>query len=277
MNLAGHDIGVCSWSLAPKDAGDLIRMLQEVKLAHVQLAIGPLLGLDAAARKSQIEQIRSAGITITAGMIGFSGEDYSTITRIRQTGGFLPGELWTERREMTAMASGICREFGIKMLSTHVGFVPPSSGENYKAMVDRVSTVATAMEKDGVTLLMETGQENASELLQFLNDVRSRNICVNFDPANMLLYGAGNPVEAVDTLGRHIRHVHIKDAKRSDQPGVHWGTEVPFGFGEVDAAEFVAALHRAKYRGPLVIEREAGSNRIADVQYAVGTLRGALA
>lgn len=188
----------------------------------------------------------------------------------------MPDDLWAERRETTAMASGICRDFGIKMLSTHVGFIPPSSGDKYKAMVDRITTIATLMEKDGVTLMMETGQESASELLQFLNDVRSRNICVNFDPANMLLYGAGNPIEAIETLGRHIRHVHVKDAKESTQPGVNWGSEVPFGSGDVDVVEFVAALHRVEYRGPFVIEREAGANRVADAQFAIQTLKQAL-
>src|SRR2546430_1052606 len=190
MNVAGHEIGVCSWSLAPKDTADLIQMLRQLDLAHVQLAIGPLIALEISARQAQFDQLRAAGIPTPAGMIGFPGEDYSTITRIRQTGGYIPDDLWPERREMTAMASAICRENGIKMLSTHVGFIPPSSGEKYNVMVDRISQIATSIEKDGVSLLMETGQEHAPELLQFLNDVRSRNLFVNFDPANMLLYGA---------------------------------------------------------------------------------------
>ena len=163
------------------------------------------------------------------------------------------------------------------MLSTHVGFIPPSSSDKYKVMVDRVTEVAALMEKDGVSLVMETGQENASELLQFLNDVRSRNTFVNFDPANMLLYGAGDPVEAIEILGRHIRQVHVKDARESEQPGVHWGTEVPFGSGEVPVPEFLGALHEVGYKGPLVVEREAGANRVADVAFAIETLRRAVA
>jgi L-ribulose-5-phosphate 3-epimerase len=273
MNLAGHDIGVCSWSLQPKDTADLARMVQQLKLSHVQLAISPLLALGTAQRKERVDQIRAAGLTITAGMISFPGEDYSTITRIRQTGGFMPDDLWAERRETTAMASGICRENGIKMLSAHAGFIPPSSGEKYNTMVERLSDVAASMEKEGVTLIVETGQEHASELLQFLNDIRSRNVGVNFDPANMLLYGAGDPIEAVSILGRHIQHVHVKDAKESDQPGVNWGTEVPFGAGDVQVPEFLEALHQVDYRGPLVIERETGANRVADVQSAIETLR----
>lgn len=79
MNVAGHDIGVCSWSLGPKDAADLMRMVRELKLSHVQLALSPLVALDAAGRKAWIDALLAAEISITAGMIGFPGEDYSTI------------------------------------------------------------------------------------------------------------------------------------------------------------------------------------------------------
>jgi sugar phosphate isomerase/epimerase len=139
-----------------------------------------------------------------------------------------------------------------------------------------VSAIADSLEKDGLSLAMETGQENASELLQFLNDVRNRNVHCNFDPANMLLYGAGDPIEAIEILGRHIRHVHIKDANKSDMPGTNWGTEVPFGTGQINVNEFIDALHGVEYKGPLVIEREAGATRLKDVQFAVETLRNAL-
>ena len=275
MNLAGHDIGVCSWSLQPNDTADVIKKMQQLNLSHVQLSLPPLMAMEESARGPQVDQLRAAGLTITAGMIAFPGEDYSTITRIRQTGGYVPDELWPERREITAMASAICRENGIKLLSAHVGFIPPSSGEKYTIMVDRLIEIAALMEKDGVGLLMETGQEHASELLQFINDVRTQNTFVNFDPANMLMYGAGDPIEAINILGRHIRHVHIKDAERSDQPGTTWGEEVPFGSGEVPVVDFLTALHAVEYHGPLVIERERGANRLADIQAAIATLQNA--
>jgi sugar phosphate isomerase/epimerase len=275
MNIAGHDIGVCSWSLRAKDTPELISMMRQANLSHLQLSLVPLLGMEESARKAQIDQLIDADITITAGMISFPGEDYSTIARIRQTGGFLPDELWNERREMAAMAGRICKTFDIKSLSAHIGFIPLSSGEQYKTMVDRVGEIAGLLEDDGVALLMETGQEHASELLQFINDIR-RNVFVNFDPANMLLYGSGDPIDAVATLGRHIRHVHVKGAKESDQPGITWGTEVPFGTGDVPVNEFINELHRVGYKGPLVIEREAGTTRLQDVMTAIEHLRKAL-
>jgi L-ribulose-5-phosphate 3-epimerase len=276
MNFGGYDIGVCEWSLSPTDVDDLIRTMRQVELSHLHLSIAPLMGMDESARQARMEKFSDAGIVITAGQISFPGEDYSTIPRIRKTGGFVPDELWPERREIIAMAAGICRQFGIKMLSAHVGFIPLSSIDRYKTMVDRVSDLVTAMEKEGVSLLMETGQEQASELLQFINDVSGRNAYVNFDAANMLLYGAGDPVEAVTILGRHIRHVHIKDAKASDQPGMSWGKEAQLGSGEIPLTDVVKALKEVGYKGPLVLEREAGGLRGRDLVHAMMALRKAM-
>jgi sugar phosphate isomerase/epimerase len=120
---------------------------------------------------------------------------------------------------------------------------------------------------------METGQEPAGELLEFLHDLKRDNVGINFDPANMILYGAGDPIAAIKTLGRFIRHVHVKDATASSKPGAEWGEEVPFGTGQVGADRFIEALHGVEYRGPLCIEREAGNQRLADVKFAVETLK----
>ena len=73
-----------------------------------------------------------------------------------------------------------------------------------------------------------------------------------------------------------VRHVHIKDGTLSKQPGVTWGEEVPFGHGQVGPRRFFDALHDVGYRGPLVIEREAGNNRRADVGTAIDAIRANL-
>jgi sugar phosphate isomerase/epimerase len=93
----------------------------------------------------------------------------------------------------------------------------------------------------------------------------------------MILYGAGDPIDAIRTLSRHIRHVHVKDGTASSRPGQEWGEEVPFGTGQVGPKQFLAALDRIDYRGPLAIEREAGSQRMADVKTAIESLRQAAA
>jgi L-ribulose-5-phosphate 3-epimerase len=251
---------------------DLLKRVKQLGLAHVQLALEPLMAADEPTREVELQQLRESGLTLTAGMISFPGEDYSTIATIRKTGGFVPDDAWPQRREMSLKAGELCQQLGMKMLSTHIGFVPPSSDGKYDAMVRRVCEVAEPLAEKGVDLLMETGQEGASELLQFLNDLRCRNVAVNFDPANMILYGAGDVIEAIGILDRHIRHVHVKDANLSDQPRMKWGDEVPFGSGQVRPDEFVTALERSGYDGPLMIEREAGSDRMRDIQAAINSL-----
>jgi sugar phosphate isomerase/epimerase len=272
MKLHGHDIGVCSWSLRPSDLVDLFARVRRLNLSHVQLALADLVAADAPQREAAIKAVHNSGLTVTATMISFAGEDYTTIASIRRTGGYAPDEQWESRKSDTIAAARLAKDMGADLLSAHVGFVPMSSDPQYRVMVDRVGEIAAALAPLGVTFLMETGQETASELLQFLNDLRTRNVAVNFDPANMILYGAGDPIEAIATIGRHIRHVHVKDAIGSDHPGTQWGEEVPFGKGQVPPKEFIDALLKADYRGPLVIEREAGDDRMADVRFAIETL-----
>jgi sugar phosphate isomerase/epimerase len=254
---------------------DLASKLKSAGLAHTQMAAAPLLAMDEARRHDELGALRGAGISITAGMISFPGEDYSTIAMIRKTGGYVPDDHWPARRDFTLRAGELMREIGVPLLSTHVGFIPTSSAPEYETITERLRELAEKLGAMNVTLLMETGQETASELLQFLNDLARKNVQVNFDPANMILYGAGDPIDAVRILGRHIRHVHVKDAILSDQPRMKWGSEVPFGTGQVRPRRFLDALEAVGYTGPLVIEREAGDDRLRDIRVAIEALQQA--
>jgi sugar phosphate isomerase/epimerase len=95
---------------------------------------------------------------------------------------------------------------------------------------------------------------------------------VNFDPANMILYGMGDPVAAIRTLAPHVVQVHVKDAVPTAVPGT-WGREVVSGTGAVDWTAFLAAVRALPRVVDLVIEREAGPTREADIQSAVALLR----
>jgi len=119
----------------------------------------------------------------------------------------------------------------------------------------------------GSSIALETGQETAAAMAAFLKRVGRRNVGVNFDPANMILYDQGDPVEAVKALGPWIRQCHVKDAVRTRTPGT-WGEEVPVGTGQVNWKAFFAALDAARFTGNLAIEREAGTQRVADIRSA---------
>jgi sugar phosphate isomerase/epimerase len=93
-------------------------------------------------------------------------------------------------------------------------------------------------------------------LLRFLGDVKRDNLFVNFDPANMILYCAGEPIEALEKVGKHVRSIHCKDGRWAARPGKEWGVETPLGEGDVGMERFLATLQKLGYYGPLTIERE---------------------
>lgn len=275
MNLNGHDIGVCSWSLRLPDVSSLVEQTRQLGLEHVQLALWPLVMLDDERRLKELGVLKRSGLTITSGMMAFPGEDYSTIDAIHRTGGYLPDDRWPQRKQLSVQAAQLAAELGIRTIGTHIGFVPPEGEPGYDVIRSRVRQVAEVFKGHDIDLLMETGQERAEALLAFLHDVQSPNVFINFDPANMILYGAGEPIAAMRTLGPYIRHVHVKDATSSAKPGTEWGEEVPFGTGEVGAKRFLEALKSIRYDGPLAIEREAGNDRMGDVRTAVQSLQAA--
>jgi len=134
-------------------------------------------------------------------------------------------------------------------------------------MIQRLGEVADIFQRTNIRVGLETGQETAASLALVLTKLSRSNLGVNFDPANMILYDKGDPVDAVQTLGQWIRQVHLKDATRTEVPG-QWGAEVPVGKGKVDWPAFFAALNRLGFSGPLVIEREAGTQRVEDIRQA---------
>lgn len=273
MNILGHNIGVCSWSLQPAGLEDLVAKVKQLGLSHLQLAVGEFASLPDADQDRAIGLINDSGLTVTATMVSYPGEDYGSINAVRRTGGLLPDELWPERERLTLAAAAFTAKLGVTKISTHIGFIPPPSHRDYETIVGRIGSLAKPLADLKIDLLMETGQEPASELLQFLNNLNVRNFGINFDPANMLLYGSGDPIDAIQVLGRHIRHVHVKDAVKSKNPGIDWGEEVPFGDGQVPHEAYLGALKAINYTGPLVIEREAGDDRMGDVAYAIETLQ----
>ncbi|MFI5380898.1 MAG: sugar phosphate isomerase/epimerase family protein [Tepidisphaerales bacterium] len=277
MNINGHDIGVCSWSLRPKGMEDLVSQVRRLDLEHMQISLLELVQADEAKRVRELAILKDSGIKLTSGMMHFADEDYTTIAVIRTTGGFVPDSLWPVRKELTVAAGRLAAGMGLKALTVHAGFIPPSNHETYAVLVGRLRELAAAYAAVDMALNLETGQESAHELLQFLNDLGVKNVSVNFDPANMILYGSGDPIDAVHMLGRHIRHVHVKDAVLSAQPGTKWGDEVPFGVGQVGPWHFLQALAAVGYTGPMCIEREAGEDRFGDVQYAIQSLKHASA
>jgi len=260
-------LAVCSWSLQPASPQELIAQLGGAGLRRVQLALDPL-------RKSPAvwgdlgPLFADRELTIISGMARCVGEDYSTIDSIRRTGGIVRDETWAENLANFHAVALLAERLGLRLVTFHAGFVPHDEADPaLEKMVGRLQELAEIFAARQMVLGLETGQETAPDLARLLRRLDRPNLRVNFDPANMLLYDKGDPVEAVRLLAPWICQVHIKDARRPLVPGA-WGEEVPVGSGEVDWAGFFAALARSEISCDLVIEREAGGQRVADIRTA---------
>ncbi len=204
-----------------------------------------------------LARLKELGITISVVFGGFEGESYADIPTVKRTIGLVPPETRAERtREMKEIAD-FARLLGVDVVALHIGFVPHDRSDALRAEVIEVTRdICDHCAANGQRLHLETGQESADTLLEFLEDVGRDNLFVNFDPANMILYGCGEPIEALRKVGTYVRSVHCKDATWSDQPGETWGAEVPLGEGAVGFENFLATLKEIGYDGPLTIERE---------------------
>jgi L-ribulose-5-phosphate 3-epimerase len=260
-------VGVCSWSLQTDVAG-VAEAMEKIGLTHVHLGI--LEAVEEGGEKV-MESIRKQGWTISSTMIDFPQEDYSTMEAIKVTGGIAPDEYWNKNRALFMGAVDVTSELGVKYVSMHAGFIDESQPEYVKKFHERIRLLADAAAENGLELLLETGQETAEELKGFLEKLNHPAVGVNFDPANMILYDEGEPIEALKILSPWIKHIHIKDGIRTKEPGA-WGAEVPWGEGEVGTERFLKTLGEIGFDGVIAIEREAGDDRFGDIRAAAEKL-----
>jgi sugar phosphate isomerase/epimerase len=260
-------LAVCSWSLQPASPQDLITKLQATGIRRVQLALDPLRETPGVWGETA-DLFRQNGLTVVSGMFGCVGEDYSTLDTIRVTGGIAPDTTWEKNWANIRSTAALAQRLGLKLVTFHAGFLPHDEKDpNFAKLLRRLAETADVFKAANISLGLETGQETAPVLAQLLRKLKRPNVGVNFDPANMILYDKGDPIAALRTLGRWIRAVHIKDARRTKVPGT-WGEEVAVGTGEVDWKAFFATLRELNYTGDFVIEREAGNQRVADIRTA---------
>ncbi|GAH62792.1 unnamed protein product, partial [marine sediment metagenome] len=200
--------------------------------------------------------LEEAGIEVFTVFVGFEGESYKDIATVRETVGFLNREAREARLQRTCNVCDLAKCLGAKYLASHVGFIPEDVDDpQYAAMVDVVRKIADYCKTLGCSFVLETGQEPARVLVRFIRDVNRENVGVNFDPANMILYGSGDPHEALMMLRDWVVSVHCKDGVPPVEQGM-LGSEKPLGKGAVDIPRFISELKSFGYEGPLVIERE---------------------
>jgi len=204
-----------------------------------------------------LERLADLGIRLTAVFGGFEGESYADIPTVTRTVGLVPPATRSARTKEMKEIADFARLLEVDVVALHLGFVPHDTSDAlYREVLAVTRDVCDHCASQRQALPLETGQEAADTLVRFIGDVERDNLFVNFDPANMILYGSGEPIEALEKVGRWVRSVHCKDGKWAKNPGVEWGTEVPLGEGDVGMERYLRTLDKIGYYGPLTIERE---------------------
>ncbi len=170
--------------------------------------------------------------------------------------GLVPAQTRRARIEHMKKASDFAKLCGIPALHSHAGFIPENPNDPvYKETVAALREVGQRCRDNGQMFLYETGQESPITLLRAIRDVGLDNQFVNLDTANLILYGKGNPHDALDVVGNLIRGIHAKDGLFPTDPK-NLGKEVPIGQGKVDFPRLIARLKKLGYNGAITIERE---------------------
>jgi L-ribulose-5-phosphate 3-epimerase len=261
-------LAVCSWSLQPSSAEDLLAKLAATGLSRTQIALDPIRVNEGSRWSNFTALCKAKGVTCVSGMLGTVGEDYTTLDSIRKTGGVVPDATWPQTWKNVQADAALAAQLGLELVTFHAGFLPHEETDpSFSTLQSRVRQIADLFAGHGMAIGLETGQEEAATMAAFLRTLGRRNVGVNLDPANIILYDKGDPVAAVRTLGPWIRQCHLKDAVRTKTPGT-WGEEVRLGTGQVEWKGFFQALNAAQFSGNLCIEREAGKERVADIRAA---------
>ena len=198
---------------------------------------------------------------------GWSGPKKWNFTEGPVTLGIVPSDYRYQRMQELMAGSDFAKKIGVKQIATHAGFLPENPTDpNFMPVVCAVRAIADRCKQNGQYFLFETGQETPVALARVIETSGAENLGVNFDVANLILYGKANPIDALDTLGKYVKDIHAKDGNYP-LDSTSLGKETKIGLGRVDFPRLIAKLNELGYDGHITIEREiSGEQQIADIK-----------
>jgi sugar phosphate isomerase/epimerase len=249
-----------------KDPDVTMRKLLDLGLLTAQLYMNDLDSKNAASLRQSLDKHK---IEATSLVIGGPGKESWDFYDGPLTIGLLPRDTRAARIAHIKKASDFAKLTGIPAVQTHCGFIPENPNDRlYKETVDAMREVAAYCKQNGQNFRYETGQETPITLIRAIRDVGTDNQGINFDLANLIMYGKSNPVDAIELLAPYIQGIHAKDGLWPVNPH-DLGQEVPIGKGKVDFPRIIAGLQEIKYGGAVTIEREvSGPEQVRDVREA---------
>jgi len=170
--------------------------------------------------------------------------------------GLVPRENRPARVERLHRGIDFCRAAGIPAVHAHFGFIPENPKDIlYAEFIETMKPIGEYARKRGIDIYFETGQETPVTLLRAIQDIGTGNLFVNYDTANLVMYGKANPVDGLRVLGKYVRALHAKDGFYPTDPH-ELGREAPIPTGEVDFPAIIAALKKLGFAGSIIIECE---------------------
>jgi L-ribulose-5-phosphate 3-epimerase len=239
-------------------------------LSTCQVSVGEAAASLAAPLKAALDKY---GVEATAAMTLGSGRMVWDFYHGPETIGLVPRATRAARVAALKRASDLAKQCGIGAVHTHCGFIPEDPNDPmYPEVVKVIHEVAAYCKNNGQLFLMETGQETPVTMLRAIQDVGLDNLSANLDTANLILYGKGEPVGAMDVIGKHVRGLHAKDGHYPTNAR-DLGKEVAIGKGRVDFPQLMRRLREIDYTGPITIEREiSGPQQESDIRASIAFL-----
>lgn len=263
-------LGVVASAAVPGGPEAALAHVARLGLKSCQLAVGTAAaGLAGPIRDASAKY----GVKITALMTLGEGRMVWNLREGPETIGVIPRATRKERVQALIETSNLAKACGVTAVHTHCGFIPENPNDPlYHEILPVIRGIVQHCAGNGQTFLCETGQETPITLLRMIEDVKLDNIKVNLDLANLILYGKGEPVGALDVVGPYVRGIHAKDGLYPTDP-YGLGEEVPIGSGKVRFEEVFRKLKQLNYTGPVTIEREiSGPRQEADIRQSISFL-----
>ncbi len=266
-----NEVGVMA-SLRPE--GSSLAPVAEFGLKVCQLVSwNPDQDTEEAAKRVR-EESEKLGVRMSALWGGWPGPAKWNLIDGPTTLGIVPAEYREMRVAALKRAGEFASQVGLPAVITHLGFIPENPSDPvFGEMVETVRDIALSYKEKDIEFWFETGQETPVTMLRLIEQVGTGNLGVNLDPANLILYGKGNPIDALDVFGGHVRNVHAKDGMYPTDP-MKLGREVKVGEGRVRFPEFVKRLGEVGFTGEFIIEREiSGEQQKRDIADTVEYLK----
>lgn len=230
-------------------------------------------------RKELLDHIKSHGLVVSAICGDIGGHGFS----IKED------NKW--KIEKSRRIIELAKELECHIVTTHLGVIPETRNSNYEILLEASYKLGEFAESIESVFAIETGPEKTETLKGFLDELNSKGVGVNYDPANLVMVTGDDPVKGVHVLKDYIVHTHAKDGvmiRQGDPEGIYkafaepekykinfkeYFTETSLGKGNVDFTSYLQGLKSINYSGFLTIEREISENIVEDIRKDVKFLK----